>query len=230
MKKYTLLAVLFLMTQNVFAGENSAYTFHWLDPDKVIYVLQNKVFEKEGTWYANIGYGSQTSNDFQSAKNLQFKTGYFFHEEWGVEAVYSTISNSNSDTFNNISASSVAVPFVRKYNSYFGAMAIYSPFYAKINTFNQIFYFDVSFGLGVASIDAESNKTAFRTENANLGFEAESFTGLLYKLGFRLYISRHWNLNFDILRQTFSAEKVKNPSEKTFKTETDMILAVGFTL
>ena len=44
----TALVVLFV-TKNTHAGEKSLYDFLWLDPDKKVYVLQNKIYKKEHT-------------------------------------------------------------------------------------------------------------------------------------------------------------------------------------
>ncbi len=36
------------------AGEKDLYDFQWLDPDKSVYVLQNKIYPKNKTFYVDI--------------------------------------------------------------------------------------------------------------------------------------------------------------------------------
>src|SRR3989339_1500771 len=93
-----LLIFLCISPRSASSGENDTYNFEWLDPDKVVYVLQNKAFEKKFTWYLNVGYGFSTDVDFQDAKTLQGKTGFYWAEEWGIELLYSSVSNKDSQT------------------------------------------------------------------------------------------------------------------------------------
>ncbi len=231
----TVLASLFFilgLNYQVFAGEDSLYDFKWLDPDKKVYVLQNKVYEKKNSFYANIGYGLGISTDFQSARSLQAKVGYFFLEEWGIEGIYSSISNSDNETYESLSFSSQTTPFIRRYNDYVAAMAIFSPFYGKINTFNMIYYFDINFGLGVSKINGESNRTAFIAGDATQvkNFTAESYTGLIYKFEGRAYLTKNWNVNVTYISNNFKADSAKEVGKTTLYGTQDVIFAVGYSL
>ena len=228
---FILLAILsYLTSLPLLAGEESLYDFNWLDPDKKVYVLQNKIYEKKNTFYLNIGYGYATSSDFQSANNIQLKAGYFFAEEWGIELIYSSISNSANDTLENISSDSSAVPFIRRHDGYYGAMAVFSPFYAKINTFNKIFYFDLNFGLGLMSITGESNRQSFLDKDATLPFTSESYMGVSYKIEARAYITRNWNINLTLLNTTFKADSAVTVGKKIWASNQDLIFAIGYSL
>ena len=56
---------------NAVAGENSHYDFSWLDPDKEIFVLQNRTYQKDGHAYINIGGGFTASGAFVDSLNMQ---------------------------------------------------------------------------------------------------------------------------------------------------------------
>ena len=74
-----------LSAQALRADEKDLYDFLWLDPDKKVYVLQNKVHKKEHTVYANVGIGTGLSSDFQDTSMFHANAGFFFTEEWGIK-------------------------------------------------------------------------------------------------------------------------------------------------
>lgn len=219
------LAMVMLRAQ---ASEQDLYDFLWLDPDKKVYVLQNKVYEKKGTFYGSLGIGKGLSADFQDTRTYTGRVGYFFAEEWGIELLYTNKNHENDDAYESVTNSGAnnKVPFVRRINSYYGGLVVWSPFYGKINTFNRIFYFDWSFGLGVSQIDAESNRTAFRNNASVDAYEEESFTGAVYKTQFRFYITENLNMDLDLTGNLYKANSGISNSEK-IRNNMDMGLSIG---
>jgi hypothetical protein len=136
----------------IMAAEDDLYDFLWLDQDKKVYVLQNKVYEKKKTFYANLGYIKGMNTNFQSTMGIHGSFGYNFKEEWAVEALYHTYSNNDDDNYKSIQEVNGSRPFVRRASAKVGLMAVWSPFYGKVNTFNKIIYFDWSFGLGLGQL------------------------------------------------------------------------------
>src|SRR5690606_30883158 len=103
MKKTTTFLMLWvLFASNGRASEQDLYDFLWLDPDKEVYVLQNKLYPKYQTFYFDIGYLIGLSNEFQDTNGIQLKGGYYFHEEWAVELQYMQYSNSDNSAYKNI--------------------------------------------------------------------------------------------------------------------------------
>lgn len=47
--------LILLQMSNAYSGEENLYDFLWLDPDKSVYVLQNKTHEKKGSFYFDLG-------------------------------------------------------------------------------------------------------------------------------------------------------------------------------
>ncbi len=226
--KITILLSFFIF--NLFAGEKDLYNFEWLDPDKVVYVLQNKVFEKKFTWYLNFGYGFSTDSDFQDTKTLQGKTGFFATEEWGIELLYSTVTNKDNQTMDNISTNIDSVPFVRRLKSYYGGAIIFAPFYGKINTFNQIFYFDWNFGLGATQMNGETNMISFNNQDKNNTYTVENKTGILFKSELRFYVTELINLNIDLIKMFYSVNSLRNPGQKLLLDYTDLIFSLGISI
>jgi outer membrane beta-barrel protein len=220
-----------LFSQVQLASENDLYDFLWLDPDKKVYVLQNKVYEKKGTFYVNAGYIYGISNEFQDTHGGMLNAGYYFSEEWAFEIFGHKYSNSNNESYENLERINKSVPFVRRINSFYGAMGVWSPFYGKINTFNKIFYFDWSVGLGAGKIDAESNALTAADPNQASSFAKESYTAGAIKTGFRFHATENFHINVEYMRTTYKAPGPTIngvPGTNKFRANSDLIFSVGF--
>lgn len=230
MLKLTLVALglVLMMTKETHAGEKSLYDFLWLDPDKKVYVLQNKLYKKENSFYFDLGYISNYTSKFQDTQGFQLRTGYYLHEEWAVELAYQHYNNSNNDDLNNVRKVSGIEPFIRRLNSAYGANIIWSPFYGKINTFNQIFYFDWSFGAGLSKINAESNMKTAKIKSAKSRFDAESYTGAVLKTNVKFHVRENVHLGIEYMNTYYMAPSAANPGSDSLRLNTDIILSVGF--
>lgn len=218
-----------LLSLPTFSAEDDLYDFLWLDPDKKVYVLQNKVYEKEGTFYANIGYIKNNTSDFQSTNGAHLSAGYYFSEEWAIEACYHQYNNKDNDAVKNIRNVNGVVPFIRKPNSSYGASLVWSPFYGKINTFNKIIYLDWSFGLGLGQIKTESNSETVSDDSRSDVFQDESYMAVKMKTGLRIHITEMWHVNIEYKRDNFRAPGPKvdgNTSEK-WRNNSDTIVSIG---
>lgn len=177
------------------ADEENLYEFEWLDKDKKIYVLQNRLYNKSGRFHLSLMGGMDTSSKFVDTYYGSFKGGYFFTETWGVE-----FGHTIGDGKTNVTAKSVteqnAVPFYRQVTSVSHINIIWSPFYGKFNTFDQIYYLDWFIGLGAASITDESNQNQF-VDIDNNSLTSENHTGLLWNTGFLFFLSNSWSIRFE---------------------------------
>ena len=237
MKKYS--HVLFvLMSLGVFktwAAEDSLYDFLWLDPDKSVYVLQNKVYRKEKTISAEISFLTTLGSKFQDTTGLDLKAQYYFTEHFGVEVFHTSYSNSDSDDFKNVvhitannNGGTATYPFVRRLNSATGVLFLISPFYGKINTFNKIHYFDWSFGVGLATLDAESNINSVTDVNKPNTYDSESYTALVYKTSFKFHVTRHWSFGLDLRNMNYQADGPISRGSKDLKNNWDFMLGIGY--
>ena len=216
------------------ASEGDVYNFSWLDPDKEIYVLQNRKFRKNGRPYVGLGFGKTTSGAFVDGTNIQGRAGFFFREEWGIEVVLS--KNSGEE---NVTARSVrnegATPFRRVVEGYYGAMLSWAPFYSKINTFNQIVYLDWIFGAGYGNVSEKNNKTEFFDAGPGGGTIVDQLdsSALLWQAALKLYLTPRWNVRLNLVTLHYKGDHPLNSSteesKKVWNHHYDLNLSVGMT-
>lgn len=187
--------LLTLISLQTFAGENSVYDFSWLDPDKKVYVLQNRKFRKNETFYVGSTFGRSVSGAFLDSLEANLYTGYFFNEDWGVELSYTKSSSETNSTYDAVKAGA-AVAFFRELDTVMSAHLVWSPFYSKINTFNKIFYYDWLFGLGFSSYTSLDNRNEFLITNKDVKTK-ESGTGISWFTGMRFFINQDWSFRLD---------------------------------
>lgn len=230
MKTIVLILMSLIMSTAVLASEKSLYNFSWLDNDKEIYVLQNRKFRKDGNFYVGATGAYNLSQDFLDAYGGTLRAGYFFKEEWGIEAVFGKNTSTESDSAKGVKEQG-AIPFYREIESYMGAMVVWAPFYSKINTFNKVVYFDWTFGLGLASINTSDNRNLFVTPvNTDKSMTKENVMGALWNTGFRFYLNEHWSLRLDVTGLTYKADKSKRQNSSSSKDSqlfTNYDLGVG---
>ncbi|MBT3981105.1 MAG: outer membrane beta-barrel domain-containing protein [Bacteriovoracaceae bacterium] len=223
-KKFYLLAVMIYLVVPIsksFASEGSTYyNFSWLDPDKEVYVLQNRKYRKKSRVYLTFGGGITTSGAFVTAQNGQGRLGYFFSESFGVELLYSANFGSTNSTFDAVKALRV-VPLYRRTKNYFGGMLLWSPFYSKINTFNIVMYYDWVFGLGAARTQEENNRLEFLNNGGNHNKQVEDHTGVMWNTHIRWYLSKLVALRMDLTAIHYKVQKAGFRTLETKKTWND---------
>lgn len=228
--KLLFISIMALGTTVLKATEKDLYDFMWLDPDKQVYVLQNKIHKKANSIYLNVGYGIGLSSTFVDTNSLHTNFGYYLNEEWAVEGLYTSYSNKDNDSFENIKKINGVVPFIRKTNSNYGALVKWSPFYGKINTFNKIFYFDWSFGLGAGVLKTESNKdTVSNSKKANI-YSSESYGSVIGKTELTFHASKNVHLSLGLILNNYSAPgpSINNKAESKLRNNMDAMFTLGF--
>ncbi len=227
----SLLIGIWLDVSTAFASESSTYDFGWLDPDKEVFVLQNRKFRKSGKLHASAGAGFTTSGSFVDSKAFQGRIGYFVKEEWGVEVLYTKLSGKEDDTaasVRNNGAGTGSVPFRRIVKDYMGGMVIWSPFYSKVNTFNTIMYFDWVLGAGFAKVTEENNRDEFVNGPAGNKAKEENHTGPMWGTGLRFYLTELIDVRMDLTGIHYQAPKAAaNATGKGWNEHYDLTLALG---
>jgi outer membrane beta-barrel protein len=218
------------------AGEKSLYSFSWLDSDKEVYVLQNRKFRKNESFYVGALGVKTISGAFIDSYGASLRAGYFFKEDWGLEFVYGKNSSSENDTAKGVKEAGT-IPYYRKIDNYMGAMLMWSPFYSKINTFNSIYYFDWIFGLGLGRIETQNNANEMDPSAVSDNkLTNEQDMGLLWNTGLRFYISESWSLRLDFTgihyqatkNRTIEGDTSSQKSEKLF-SHYDLGLGLNYT-
>lgn len=210
-----------------YAGEESIYDFSWLDKDKEIYVLQNRKYRKAGRPFISIGSGLTTSGAFVDSYYLQGRLGFFFKEEFGFEGIYTKAEGTQNDTFKDIPSSTA---FIRMVDNYWGAGILWSPFYAKINTFNKVVYVDWTLGAGIGQLTEKNNKETL-TYGIEQPLTTETHTGGYWDMQLKFWVNTHWTINFDIVAFYYQADKAKKDSgenPKEYYSNYDMGLSLSY--
>jgi outer membrane beta-barrel protein len=182
------------------AAENSQesqdeYNFNWLDPEKKIYVLQNRRYLKAGRPMVSLMGGTGFSNPYRTTINADARAAFYLTESWGIEGFFTYTRNSANANFNALSGTgSNVLPVIREINSQYGAMVQWVPWYAKINVFNQILYFDWYFAAGAGGINygmfnsSADGVTVNRSEVTRSDFAVYLGTGHIYHLNERFIV------------------------------------------
>jgi outer membrane beta-barrel protein len=226
--KFVLSLFTILFCTLTLASEKSVYDFSWLDKDKEIYVLQNRKFRKKNKFQVSASVGTTTGRAYVKGTSLQGRATYFFKEDFGVEAVVAVNDGDFNDLANKVRAQN-AIPFTRIVDGYKGANLIWSPFYSKINIFDQIIYYDWMFTAGYYSIDTTDNRNEFLVGGGSTYTPAsETSTGFQIGTSLLFHITQSIGVRLDVSQIRFEADfyKSKTDTEKFWFKNTDV--SVGF--
>lgn len=231
MKKLICLILLLSFT-SVIASESDTYNFSWLDPDKEVYVLQNRKFRKAGSFHLYAGGGKTLNGAFVDATTLQARAGYYFFEEYGFEAVYGKNSGKENNTAANVRDNGQGIgsrPFRRIIDNYMGAMFLWSPFYSKINTFNTIIYYDWIFGVGFANVQETNNTEEFQNSAGVYPSQTEKHTGIMWDIGIKIFFGGGWSSRIDVTAVHYKAPSpVVGDTQKLWNDNYDLSFSLGY--
>lgn len=230
--KSVIVLILTLFVFSVRADEKSIYEFEWMDQDKQVYVLQNRIFEKNQKLMLSL-LGSRTmSNKFVDTYYGVLKIGYYLNEDWGIEVIGGFGDGSENVTANNVRVQN-AVPFYRQIDHYFGALINWSPLYGKFNAFDKIFYLDWYFGAGLTSVSTSDNRNEF-TVNTDRSKTQDSHMGAIWHTGLLFNLSESWMIRFEFQGIHFQADLISEDSgsatqnyKKTFFHNYDLNLGIA---
>ena len=194
------------------SSDDDEYNFSWLDPDKKVYVLQNRKFRKKDRFAIYLSGGINLSNPYRSEYMAIPRVGYSFSERFGAEFFFATISNADNENLKALKkVSSSALPFVREHRSYFGGLVIWTPWYSKLNFFNKILYYDwfLKAGLGQVATALDRNRDASLASN----FLTENFVAAYFGTGMNFFVTRNVLARLDLIGMTYSAKGADNVTE-----------------
>lgn len=219
----------FFFTPKIQASEKDVYEFSWLDPDKEVYVLQNRKFRKAGHLQFNLGGGITTSGAFVDATSLQGRAGYFFTEDLGIEGVFAKNSGKENSTALGVRnpGGAGSKPFRRIVENYTGAMLLWSPFYSKINTFNKIVYMDWIFGLGYAQLKENNNQRELLASGSDTVKTSETHSGIMWDLGLKFYLDESFSIRTDVTAVHYNAKNVTTTGS-SYYSNFDTTISLGY--
>lgn len=187
-----------------FRQETEDRLFQWLDPDKKVYVLQNRKYQKTKEFFFSLLGGLGLSQPYTSSVQLEPRVSFYLSEEFGFEVFYAWIDHRRNSTYESLEATSPNVlPVIRTLSRTYGAGVHWVPWYAKIHVFGSIFYFDWYFGTGVGRLEAAVD-TRVRVTDAIQEKPQGLFHGY-FQTGHLFYFSAHWLFRWDLTGLFFRA-------------------------
>ncbi len=229
MVKWALFAPFCLIAAVPLARAGDDYNFNWLDPDKKIYVLQNRRYVKAEHLLISGSGGYLLNNAYLKSYSAEGRAAFYILEALGVEVFYTKFFNSENQLIDALKTSApTALPFVRRINAQYGGLIHWVPWYAKLNVFNQIMYFDWYFAGGAGSIDAAVDKRANLMAASNL--VGEKLLGLYLATGHQYHINQHFVVRLDFTGAFYNATYDKKIAEKTWFSNLNCTIGAGFRL
>jgi outer membrane beta-barrel protein len=209
--------------------ENSEYNFNWLDPEKKIYVLQNRRYTKEGHVFLNLLAGPGLSNSYRTVWNVDPRIDYYFSEHFGIEAFYTLSFNTINNTYTALQqVSPTTLPYVREIQNELGVMAQWVPWYAKINVFNNIIYFDWYFQAGLGQLGTQLANQA--TAQSNLSYTSQNEFALYAGTGHLYHLSEDWQVRVDFTGMYYRAPLQGNVGSNTWFSNYNFEIGLGYRL
>lgn len=205
---------------------NDDYSFNWLDPDKKIYVLQNRKFTKANKLLLTLNAGIANVSPYRNSYSIDPRLAYYFSEALGIEVFYAAFSNSANSTYEALLSTSTtasARPIVYEAKSQIGGLLHWAPWYAKINVFNTILYFDWYLSGGIGSITGDIMNGSAKTGNA-------SYTSYILGTGHQFHVSEHFVVRLDFTNSWYKAPLTFSTGQETWFTSNRFQLGLGFRL
>ncbi len=184
-------------------NEKDEYDFNWLDPDKKIYVVQNRKYTKAKKIELVAGGGIGIGEPYRKTTTFMPRLIAYFNEHWGIEGIAGFNSNSENDNFSNLKQVSSQVPTVRDVQQFFGGSVVWLPFYGKLNTFNQLFYFDWYLEAGLSNVKSEIDLNTSATGMPLI--KEDTYTGIHWGTGMKFFVNRHVGVRLDYLSLYYKA-------------------------
>jgi outer membrane beta-barrel protein len=208
-------------------SSNDEYSFKWLDPEKKIYVLQNRRYVKANRLMLSLMGGPGFSNAYRNTFSIQPRVSYYFSEQWGFEIFYSKVFNSQNDTYKALrSTGTTLFPVIHEVRSELGAMVQWVPWYAKINVFNSILYFDWYFAGGLGSVD---NAMTTSYTNPDI-FTTDNQFAIFWSTGHQYHLSENFTVRLDFMGTYYRAPLTVQTTDKVWFSNYDFTFGLGIRL
>ena len=125
-------------------------------------VIQKRYLPKTGRFQAFAGLTYSSNDPWFLGMGLSGKLGYFLTESWGVEFSYTTLSNSEKGSVQDLrSNQGVTTSSLISPKSYLGADVVWTPVYGKMSLGNKkIVPFDMYFSFGGGNTSTADSQNA----------------------------------------------------------------------
>lgn len=205
------------------------YNFNWLDPDKKIYVLQNRRYVKAERALMTLMPGTGMSSPYRSTYTLDVRAAYYFSEVIGIEGFYSMGFNSENTTYKALGAASAGIlPVVREIRGKAGVLVQWVPWYAKINMFNEILYFDWYFSGGLGQIQSRLDTRA--SAGAGPAYTKQNIVAAYLGTGHLYHLNESLTVRLDFSGTFYQAKLLGTSGENSWYTDYQFGIGLGLRL
>lgn len=209
--------------------QSDEYDFHWLDPDKKISVLQNRKFTKANRVLVSAMGGLGLSGVYVDSVNFSPRAAFYFSEAFGVEGFYGMTFNRENGAFLALqNASPNALPVVREMRSQYGGLVHWAPWYAKINVFNQVLYFDWYFSGGAGMIHSEVDRRT--SSSADHDYQSQDLFGIFVGTGHQYHVTDWLIFRLDFTGSFYKANLFGTSGDLVWFSNYDFSAGLGFRL
>jgi outer membrane beta-barrel protein len=184
-------------------ADKDDYDFSWLDPEKKIYVVQNRKYTKAQKIELALNGGIGIGEPYRKRRIVMPRIFYYFNEHFGASFMAGFAKNAENNNLSQLRLVTKVIPAVRDINSFYGASVVWLPWYGKINMFNQILYLDWHFEIGVGQVTSEIDLNTSSTGNPNLN--QSTYTSFHYGTGMKFFITRNIAARLDYLAVNYKA-------------------------
>ena len=148
---------------------------------------------------------------YRTVYQVQPRLAYWFNEDFGIEAFYSDRFNKTNGAYNvlNQAINSDGVtksPYIREVTSNVGILFNWAPWYAKINVFNSILYFDWYFSIGAGELYTQIGPKTIDDPTAGPSWKQENLFAVYLGTGQIFHLDEHWKVRLDFLGHFYSAD------------------------
>ncbi len=206
---------------------------YWQQKDTEFHVVQSRRYTKEKKPFVHAGYGILVNDTFNKGGAYTISGGYYFKEQMGVEAFYTSIDAENSKVVNEMLSLGGGPQYAHPTAQY-GVTWNWMPIYGKVSVFDKsIIYFDMGLhlGLGIAEYERVLHDGAPVTPPTMPGMITEKDTSfmLIADISQQFFLSDRWALRVDLKNRFYKRDlkKFNNAAQTSSDNEHTIIGEVG---
>jgi outer membrane beta-barrel protein len=176
-------------------------------------VVQNRKFKKKGTLEVGLQLGSSSTDPFLVVKDIGFRIGYNFNEDFGISAFLWRVIATPSEAYTQLESTTTARANVNSPSMFYAAEASYSPIYGKLSILGKaIIYYDMKVTGGIGSMQTDT------------GAYLAPMLGVGQKIFLRHDISLAFDYRFIFFNETVTNRNPTGPSSITRTNYTHAIM------
>lgn len=224
----TLSAFVFLIS-DTYSQAQSLYNFDWLDKDEQVYVLQNKEFVKKSRFAIDLGLIQSDNSPYYDSTGFFFTGTYHFSDRYSIDLTHKRYANSESQDLKNLLSLSdlQTKPLLNVIDAVTFINFNWIPFYGKLNIFNNIYYFDLGFGVGGGMFNVQSNYKTFSEKNKPFTLDKETATGANTKIFFKFFTDKNFTFGFNYNLSMVQTIKSADEQKQNY-FYSDFLINVGY--